>query len=175
MGFFKKYRHKNNSAQNNTANTYTVAGTTYTTPIAVAYPINRSAPAQATAVRRVQKPSTSTPPRTTTATSKLNTIEAEVSRYLNISWADARDLVSYAKGKHNVLPGDNNAEKIKRYAIIQSAIEADAHNPKKKLAPKPKKPKLSVKEQEKEDRIQKWARDHCHFDDSRGGFGNRGW
>ena len=169
MGFFKKYRHKNNSAQNNTANT----GTTYTTPTAVyAYPINNSATVQATAVRRVQKPPTSTPAATT---SKLNTIEAEVSRYLNISWADARDLVSYARGKNNVLPGDKNAEKIKRYAIIQSAIEADAHNPKKKLAPKPTKPKLSVKEQEKEDRIQKWARDHCRFDDSRGGFGNRGW
>ena len=158
MGFFKKYRHKNNSAQNNTN---TVAGTTYVTPTAVAYPINSSAaPVQATAVRRVQKPSTSTPAATT---SKLNTIEAEVSRYLNISWADARDLVSFAKGKHNVLPGDKNAEKIKRYAIIQSAIEADAHNPKKKVAPKPTKPKLSVKEQEKEDRIQKWARDFDHY------------
>jgi len=158
MGFFKKYRHKNNSAQNNTN---TVAGTTYVTPTAVAYPINSSAaPAQAAAVRRVQKQSTSTP--AATAASKLNTIEAEVSRYLNISWADARDLVSFAKGKHNVLPGDKNAEKIKRYAIIQSAIEANAHNPKKKVAPKPTKPKLSVEEQEKEDRIKKWARDRYH-------------
>jgi len=157
MGFFKKYRHKNNSAQNNT-----VAGTTYVTSTAAAYPINSSAaPAQAATVRRVQKQSTSTPPPAT-ATSKLNTIEAEVSRYLNISWADARDLVSYAKGKHNVLPGDKNAEKIKRYAIIQSAIEANAHNPKKKVAPKPTKPKLSVEEQEKEDRIKKWARDRYH-------------
>jgi len=46
MGFFKKYRHKNNSAQNNTN---TVAGTTYVTPTvtAAAYPINSSAaPAQ---------------------------------------------------------------------------------------------------------------------------------
>ena len=161
MGFFKKYRHKNNSAQNNTANTYTVAGTTYNvTHTAESYPVNRSAPVRTAAVRRVQKPTTSTPP--TATTSKLNTIEAEVSRYLNISWADARDLVSYARGKHNVLPGDKNAEKIKRYAIIQSAIEADAHNPKKKLAPKLTKPKLSIKEQEKQDRIQKWARDHYH-------------
>ena len=92
----------------------------------------------------------------------MNTIEAEVSRYLNISWADARDLVSFAKGQHGVLPGDKNAEKAKRYAIIQSAIEADAHNPKKKMASKPTKPKLSAEEQEKQDRIQKWARD---FDD----------
>ena len=68
-----------------------------------------------------------------------------------------------------------NAEKIKRYAIIQSAIEVDTHNPKKKLAPKSMKPKLSVKEQEKQDRIQKWARDHCHFDDSRYGYRNRGY
>ena len=158
MGFFKRYRHKNNSAQNNiTANTYTGATYTIPTPTAVGYP-NSSAPAQAT-VRRAPTPKTST---AAAATSKLNTIEAEVSQYLNISWADARDLVSYARGKHNVLPGDKAAEKAKRYAIIQSAIEADAHNPKKKLAPKLTKPKLSIKEQEKQDRIQKWARDHYH-------------
>lgn len=101
------------------------------------------------------------PVQATVRAAKLSTIEAELVSYLNISWADARDLASYAKGKHGVLPGDKNGERIKRNAIIQSAIEADAQFPKKRLVPKQNKtPKLSAKEQ----RIRQWARDydtHC--------------
>lgn len=104
------------------------------------------------------------PDQATVRAAKLTTIEAELVSYLNISWADARDLASYAKGKHGVLPGDKNGERIKRYAIIQSAIEADAQFPKKRLVPKQNKtPKLSAKEQ----RIQQWARDYVAAVDRR--------
>ena len=48
--------------------------------------------------------------------------------------------------------------------IIQSAIEADAQFPKKRLVPKQNKtPKLSAKEQ----RIQQWARDYVAAVDRR--------
>jgi len=64
------------------------------------------------------------------------TIEAELSKTLNISWADARDLASYARGKVGIIPGDKLAEQTQRQSILTAAIEADKQLPKKRNLPK---------------------------------------
>jgi hypothetical protein len=53
------------------------------------------------------------------------TVEADLCKELKISWADARDLASYARGKLNIIPGDTMAEQIHRESIFTTAIEAD--------------------------------------------------
>ncbi|KAL7492618.1 hypothetical protein ACHAWT_003287 [Skeletonema menzelii] len=65
----------------------------------------------------------------------MSTIEAELSKTLNISWADARDLASYARGKLGIIPGDALAEQIHRQNIVTAAIEADKQCPKKRNLP----------------------------------------
>mmetsp|Transcript_24016 Transcript_24016/g.47704 ORF Transcript_24016/g.47704 Transcript_24016/m.47704 type:complete len:327 (+) Transcript_24016:395-1375(+) len=60
------------------------------------------------------------------------TIEAELCKTLNISWADARDLSSYARGKLGIIPGDKVAEQTRRQSILTAAIEADKQFPKKR-------------------------------------------
>jgi hypothetical protein len=52
------------------------------------------------------------------------TIEAELCKTLNISWADARDLASYARGKLGIIPGDKVAEQTHRQSILTAAIAA---------------------------------------------------
>eukprot|EP00984_Skeletonema_dohrnii_P020651 scaffold10129_cov81-Skeletonema_dohrnii-CCMP3373.AAC.2 len=60
------------------------------------------------------------------------TIEAELCKTLNISWADARDIASYARGKLGIIPGDKVAEQTHRQSILTAAIEADKQFPKKR-------------------------------------------
>ncbi len=74
------------------------------------------------------------------------TIEAELSKTLNISWADARDLASYARGKLGIIPGDKLAEQTQRQSILDAAIEADKQLPKKRNLPKRREPELHNKE-----------------------------
>ncbi len=66
----------------------------------------------------------------------MSTIEAELSKKLNISWADARDLASYARGKVGIIPGDKLAEQTHRQSILTAAIKADKQLPKKRILPK---------------------------------------
>ena len=63
----------------------------------------------------------------------VTTIEAELSKTLNISWADARDLASYARGKLDIIPGDKKTEHERRKSIIRCAIEADKQVPRKRV------------------------------------------
>ncbi len=60
-------------------------------------------------------------------------IETELSKTLNISWADARDLASYAGGKLDIIPGDSKTERRRRNSIIRCAIEADKQFPRKRI------------------------------------------
>eukprot|EP00985_Skeletonema_marinoi_P022265 scaffold14136_cov124-Skeletonema_marinoi.AAC.2 len=73
------------------------------------------------------------------------TIEAELSKTLNISWTDARDLASYARGKLDIIPGDTKAEQKRRNCIIRSAIEADKQVPRKRVQ---KRRKIPSKEEQ---------------------------
>lgn len=66
----------------------------------------------------------------------MSTIEAELSKKLNISWADARHLASYARGKVGIIPGDKLAEQTQRQSILTAAIEADKQLPMKRILPK---------------------------------------
>ena len=59
-------------------------------------------------------------------------IEAELCKKLKISWADARNLTSYARGKLDIIPGDTKIDQRCRECIITTAIEADKHFPKKR-------------------------------------------
>ena len=63
---------------------------------------------------------------------KKQSIEAELCTKLNISWADARDLTSYARGKLDIIPGDTKIDLKRRECIITTAIEADKQFPKKR-------------------------------------------
>eukprot|EP00578_Thalassiosira_sp_NH16_P012891 CAMPEP_0181116216 /NCGR_PEP_ID=MMETSP1071-20121207/21833_1 /TAXON_ID=35127 /ORGANISM="Thalassiosira sp., Strain NH16" /LENGTH=96 /DNA_ID=CAMNT_0023200447 /DNA_START=91 /DNA_END=378 /DNA_ORIENTATION=+ len=74
------------------------------------------------------------------------TIEVELIKTLNISWADARDLASYAQGKLDIIPGDKKTEQKRRSSIIACAIEADKQVPRKRVPPK-RREKLSKEEQ----------------------------
>ena len=71
------------------------------------------------------------------------TIETELCKKLNISWADARDLASYARGKLDIIPGDTAAERSHRQAIIAAAIEADKQFPRKRRSSKALEPPRS--------------------------------
>ena len=51
---------------------------------------------------------------------------------LNISWTDARDLTSYARGKLDIIPGDTKIDLKCRECIITTAIEADKQFPRKR-------------------------------------------
>ena len=93
-----------------------------------------------------------------TSSKETATIEAELSKKLNISWADARDLASYARGRLGIVPGDTAAEKVQREVILEAAIEADRQHPKKRRKQKKKGPKLSLEERERQARIEKWGR-----------------
>jgi len=80
------------------------------------------------------KSSSSSPP--TPATKQQSpgvSIETELSKTLNISWADARDLASYAGGKLDIIPGDSKTERRRRNSIIRCAIEADKQFPRKRI------------------------------------------
>ena len=63
---------------------------------------------------------------------KKQSIEAELCTKLNISWAEARDLTSYARGKLDIIPGDTKIDLKCRECIITTAIEADKQFPKKR-------------------------------------------
>lgn len=121
----------------------------YNVPMAVATVVPK---AVTTPVPVVQKQKTAA-----SSSSKLLTIEAELSKTLNISWADARELSAYARGTLSIIPGDKNADIVHRQAIVRAAIEADKSNPKKRVVSKPK-PKVSEEERMRQERIQKGAR-----------------
>eukprot|EP00577_Skeletonema_sp_RCC1716_P026369 CAMPEP_0113417832 /NCGR_PEP_ID=MMETSP0013_2-20120614/25868_1 /TAXON_ID=2843 ORGANISM="Skeletonema costatum, Strain 1716" /NCGR_SAMPLE_ID=MMETSP0013_2 /ASSEMBLY_ACC=CAM_ASM_000158 /LENGTH=158 /DNA_ID=CAMNT_0000304997 /DNA_START=331 /DNA_END=807 /DNA_ORIENTATION=- /assembly_acc=CAM_ASM_000158 len=70
------------------------------------------------------------------------TIEAELCKTLNISWADARDLSSYARGKLGIIPGDKVAEQTHRQSILTAAIVADKQFPKKRNLTKGGEPEI---------------------------------
>ena len=89
---------------------------------------------------------------------KTPTVEAELSKTLNIKWADARDLASYARGKLGIVPGDKVAEKERRQSILQAALEANAQCPKKKRPAAPKEPELSYEERIRQEKIEKSAK-----------------
>lgn len=101
------------------------------------------------------KPSSSSPhtpvaspaPKIKQQSTSSMTIETELSKTLNISWADARDLASYARGKLDIIPGDKKTEQKRRNCIIRCAIEADKQVPRKRVPPKRRK-KLSKEEQD---------------------------
>jgi hypothetical protein len=97
-------------------------------------------------------PPTSSKSASTVKQQSTSTIEAELSKTLGISWADARDLASYARGKLGVLPGDKKAEQRRRNSIIRCAIEADKQVPRKRVQRRKK--VLSKEEQD----IQKFSR-----------------
>ena len=86
------------------------------------------------------------------------TVEAELSKTLNIKWADARDLASYARGKLGIIPGDKVAEKERRQSILQAALEANAQCPKTKRPAAPKEPELSYEERKRQEKIEKSAK-----------------
>ena len=79
------------------------------------------------------------------------TIEAELCKTLNISWADARDLASYARGKLGIIPGDKVAEQTHRQSILTAAIESDKQFPKKRNLPKGGEPVVRKRGQIKKD------------------------
>ena len=89
---------------------------------------------------------------------KTPTVEAELSKTLNIKWSDARDLASYARGKLGIIPGDKVAEKERRQSILQAAFEANAQCPKKKRPAAPKEPELSYEERKRQEKIEKSAK-----------------
>ena len=91
-------------------------------------------------------------------TTKTPTVEAELSKTLNIKWADARDLASYARGKLGIVPGDTIAETERRQSILQAALEANAQCPKKKRPAAPKEPELSYEERIRQEKIDKFAK-----------------
>eukprot|EP01083_Nonionella_stella_P038947 105914_1 len=89
---------------------------------------------------------------------KTPTVEAELSKTLNIKWADARDLASYARGKLGIVPGDKIAEKERHQSLLQAAVEANAQCPKKKRPAAPKEPELSYEERIRKEKIEKSAK-----------------
>ena len=89
----------------------------------------------------------------TTKTTSQQSIEAELCKTLQISWIDARDLASFARGKLNIIPGDKSQEKTRRESILRVGIEADKAAPRKRVLSKPKK-KLT-KEEETIQRLKK--------------------
>ena len=92
--------------------------------------------------------------KTTKTTTSQQSIEAELCKTLQISWIDARDLASFARGKLNIIPGDKSQEKTRRQSILRVAIEADKAAPRKRVLSKPKKKKLT-KEEETIQRLKK--------------------
>eukprot|EP00581_Thalassiosira_minuscula_P016692 CAMPEP_0183727754 /NCGR_PEP_ID=MMETSP0737-20130205/26326_1 /TAXON_ID=385413 /ORGANISM="Thalassiosira miniscula, Strain CCMP1093" /LENGTH=132 /DNA_ID=CAMNT_0025959471 /DNA_START=62 /DNA_END=457 /DNA_ORIENTATION=+ len=114
-------------------------------PIAVAYPVQQT----------TVSPEGSHPHP---AKTKPLTFEAELCKTLNISWADARELLAYAKGTLGILPGDKHAENSRRPDIILTAIEVDRAHPKKRVVhKKKKKPQLSPEERRREENIKEFA------------------
>ena len=81
----------------------------------------------------IKSTSSSPTPATKYESPRSVTIETELSKTLNISWADARDLASYARGKLVIFPGDSRTEQRRRNSIIRSAIEADKQFPRKRI------------------------------------------
>lgn len=81
----------------------------------------------------IKSSSSSSPTPATKQQSPGVSIETELSKTLNISWADARDLASYAGGKLDIIPGDSKTERRRRNSIIRCAIEADKQFPRKRI------------------------------------------
>ena len=110
----------------------------------------------------------------TTKTASQQSIEAELCKTLQISWIDARDLASFARGKLNIIPGDKSQEKTRRQSILRVAIEADKAAPRKRV--KPKKKKKLTKEEETIQRLKKAENNALirrDLRDSRWGWGGR--
>ena len=93
------------------------------------------------------KTKTTTNNNKTTKTASQQSIEAELCKILQISWIDARDLASFARGKLNIIPGDKTQEKTRRKSIPRVAIESDKAAPRKRVLSKPKKKKLTKEEE----------------------------
>lgn len=112
----------------------------------------------------------------TTKTASQQSIEAELCKTLQISWIDARDLASFARGKLNIIPGDKSQEKTRRQSILRVAIEADKAAPRKRVLSKPKKKKKLTKEEETIQRLKKAENNSLirwDLQDSRWGWGGR--
>ena len=101
------------------------------------------------------KRTTTTNKKTTKTTTSQQSIEAELCKTLQISWIDARDLASFARGKLNIIPGDKSQEKTRRQSILRVAIEADKAAPRKRVLSKPKKKTKLTKEEETIQRLKK--------------------
>lgn len=117
---------------------------------------------------------------TTTPHLRKNTsqqsIEAELSKILQISWIDARDLASFARGKLNIIPGDKSQEQTRRQSVLRVAIEADKAAPRKRVLSKPKNKKKLTKEEETIQRLKKAENNaliRWDLRESRWGWGGR--
>ena len=114
-------------------------------------------------------PPTSSKSASTVRQQSTSTIEAELSKTLNISWADARDLASYARGRLDIIPGDKKTEQRRRNSIIRCAIEVDKQAPRKRVQRRRK--VLSKEEQDIEkykrpenNCLIRWRLDRLHYD-----------
>lgn len=120
-------------------------------------------------------PPTSSKSTATVKQQATSTTEAELSKTLGISWADARDLASYARGKLDIIPGDKKTEQRRRNSIIRCAIEADKQVPRKRVQRRRR--VLSKEEQDIEkykrpenNCLIRWRLDRYYYDPYRGHY-----